>query len=132
MILSSREEFFCRCLFYCSQYHFSNSFAYCKGRNLYIFSSFISVCIAALSYILFRHCYADNLPFVLFFWLSFYDCLAEYYKRTRCKIFDSNQMMALTFQLPFSKVFEIQNEKKLLEYWTEVDRSLETKICLLF
>lgn len=36
------------------------AFAYCKGRNLYIFSSFISVCIAALSYILFRHCYADN------------------------------------------------------------------------
>ena len=41
----------------------------------------------------------------LFFWLSFYDCLAEYYKRTRCKIFDSNQMMALTFSVAFFKSF---------------------------
>ena len=45
------------------------------------------------------------------------------------KIFDSNQMMALTFSVAFFKsFFEIQNEKEIIrEYWTEVDRSLETK-----
>lgn len=38
-------------------------------------------------------------------------------------------MMALTFSVAFFKsFFEIQNEKEIIrEYWTEVDRSLETK-----
>lgn len=45
------------------------------------------------------------------------------------KIFDSNQMMSLPFSVAFFKsCFEIQNEKEMIrEYWTEVDRSLETK-----
>ena len=45
------------------------------------------------------------------------------------KIFDSNQMMSLPFSVAFFKsFFEIQNEKEIIrEYWTEVDRSLETK-----
>lgn len=45
------------------------------------------------------------------------------------KIFESNQLMALPFSIAFFKsFFEISNEKETIrEYWTEVDRSLETK-----
>ena len=44
-------------------------------------------------------------------------------------IFESNQLMALPFSISFFKsFFEITNEKETIrEYWTEVDRSLETK-----
>ncbi len=45
------------------------------------------------------------------------------------KIFDSNQMLSLPFSASFFKsFFEIENEKETIrEYWTEIDRSLETK-----
>lgn len=45
------------------------------------------------------------------------------------KIFDSNQLMGLPFTVSFFKsFFEISNERETIrEYWTEVDRSLETK-----
>ena len=69
--------------------------------------------------------------------ISFFILLALFFMvvwpgiiKGRCaKIFDSNQMMSLPFSVAFFKsFFEIQNEKEIIrEYWTEVDRSLETK-----
>ena len=65
--------------------------------------------------------------------ISFFLLLALFWpgiiKGRGAKIFDSNQMMSLPFSVAFFKsFFEIQNEKEIIrEYWTEVDRSLETK-----
>lgn len=69
--------------------------------------------------------------------ISFFILLALFFiivwpgiiKGRGAKIFDSNHMMSLPFSVSFFKsFFEIQNEKEIIrEYWTEVDRSLETK-----
>ena len=69
--------------------------------------------------------------------ISFFILLALFFmivwpgiiKGRGAKIFDSNQLISLPFSASFFKsFFEITNEKEIIrQYWTEIDRSLETK-----
>ena len=61
--------------------------------------------------------------------ISFFLLLALFFMVVWPGIIKGRQMMSLPFSVAFFKsCFEIQNEKEMIrEYWTEVDRSLETK-----
>lgn len=79
------------------------------------FSGFVAPVIAICFFVLLAN-------FFLFVWPGIV--------RSRgAKIFDSNQLMSLSFCISFYKSFlEITNENEIIrQYWTEVDRSLETK-----
>ncbi len=81
---------------------------------LTLFSSFIIPMVGICFFILLTIFFMFILPCVV--------------KGQGAKIFDSNKLIELPFTISlFKSFFEISNEKETIrQYWTEVDRSLET------